>query len=278
MSKRKRFVITTVLLGLLMGYLLVLPIDSPITRRYILIGLLAVVNVCLTIWSLREGWKGIGRLMTLILPLLFSLGAGMFTFLLPEIVPSIGPWSWGFEMGIWVGRGLRLAFGLIYLLAIYSLLLTVNIFSVSAIRTIALARAASAVGFLLTLVSGFLLYNAVWSFKLPFYWNGLFIMLGSFPLLLQGLWSVELEERLSWHTVVASLVLSLIIGEAALVLSFWPVSVTVGSLAITTLLYVLLGLYQQVVIKRLFKNMVWEYVGVGLMVFAVVLVTTNWGG
>lgn len=275
MSKRKRFVVTTIILGLVMGYLLVLPVEY-LSRRYWIIGILAALNMGLAIWSLREGWKGIARVMTLILPLLFSLGAGLFTLLLPEVVLSFGLWSWGFETGIWMARGLRLLYWLVYLLAVYSTLLTVNIFSVSAIRTIALARAASAVGFLLTLVSGFLLYNAVWSFVLPFYWNALLIGVGSVPLLLQGLWSVELEEKLSWHMVAASLGLALVIGEAALVLSFWPVSVTVGSLAITTLLYVLLGLYQQVLVKRLFKNMVWEYVGVGLMVFAVVMVTTRW--
>lgn len=285
MSKRQKFVLTSfVLTGLLVWANLVtgewyieMGENSILLQwRYVLIGFLGLMSGVATWWALRGGGKGVARWMTVVLPVLFSLGAGMFTFLLPEVVPGLWTWSWGREVGTVVGWSLRGSFWVVYLLSIYSLLLTENIWSVSAIRTIALARAAGAVGFLLTLVTGFFLYDAVWSFRLPFYWNALLVFGLSFPLLLQGLWSVGLDEEMNIELWVASGVLALAIGETALVLSFWPVSVVVASLVITTLLYVLLGIYQQYLSRRLFIRTLWEYVSVGCLVLGVILLTTRW--
>ncbi len=209
---------------------------------------------------------------------MFGIGAGLFTFLLPEVVTQAGLLGWGTELGRAIGWVMRGSFWLIFGVAFYSLLLTENIFSVSAVRTIALARAAGAVGFLLTLVTGFFLYNATWSFRLPFYWNGLLTLLITLGLSLQRLWAAKLEEKIDAHVIIASIVISLSVAETAMVLSFWPLSVAVGSLVLTTMLYVLLGLYQQELLKRLFKKTIWEYVSVGLVVLAIVIVTTKWGG
>ncbi len=274
MSKRQRFIITSVICtGVLIGATVM-----PVEWRYRMIGILALVTGVLTAWSIREGWKGIARLTTVILPMMFGLGAGLFTFLLPEVVTEIGAFSWGLETGRIVGWGMRGLFWVIFMVSIYSLLLTENIFSVSAIRTIALARAAGAVGFLLTLVTGFFLYNATWSFRLPAYWNGLLVGAITLGLMLQGLWAAKLEDRMDKEVLVASAVLSLVMGQLAMVFSFWPVSVAVGSLVMTTLLYVLLGVYQQELLKRLFRKTLWEYVSVGLLVLLIVVVTTRWGG
>jgi hypothetical protein len=246
--------------------------------RYRMMAILPLVLGLLTAWSIREGWKGIARLTTLILPMMFGLGAGLFTFLLPEVVNEIWIWSWSLEVGRIIGWLLRSFFWIVFMVSVYSLLLTENIFSVSAIRTIALARAANAVGFLLTLVTGFFLYNAVWSFRLPAYGNGLLVALITWGLMLQGLWAAKLEDKLDRQVVLAAVILSLVMGQIAMVFSFWPVSVAVGSLVMITMLYVLLGLYQQEILKRLFKRTMWEYVSVGLVVLMIVAVTTRWGG
>jgi hypothetical protein len=274
MSKRYRFLISTlIMVGLLAGVNV-----APLEWRYRLMGVMGVLSAGLTAWSLWEGWKGITRVMTVVLPVWFCIGAAMFTFLLPETVPSFGPWSWSLSTGYWIGWGLRVAFWSAFVFGFYSLLLTENIFSVSAIRTIALARAAGAVGFLLTLVAGFFVYNAIWSFRLPFYWNAFWVVGLSFPLLLQGVWSARLSDKLKSDEWWGAVVLSLLIGQVALVLSFWPVSVAVGSLVLTTTLYVYGGMYQQYLTKRLFRKTVWEFAGVGFMVLMIVLFTTQWGG
>ena len=274
MSKRQRFVISSTIATIL----LVGSTVSSFEWRYRMIALMAIIPGLLTIWSLNEAWKGVIRLTTVILPMMYGVGAGLFTFLLPDVVTDFWIFSWNPAVGIWVSWAIKGIFWLIFAISFYSLLLTENIFSVSAIRTIALARAAGAVGFLLTLITGFLLYNATWSFRIPYYLNGLIVASITFALLLQGLWSAKMEEKITAHIWVASAVLALVIGQIAIILSFWPVSVAVASLVTTTMLYVLLGLYQQELLKRLFKRTVWEYVSVGLAVLVIVTLTTRWGG
>ncbi len=208
--------------------------------------------------------------MTLILPFMFMLGAAMFTFLLPEVVPGVGNWFWGVDTGLWIGWILRVLFWVTYGLAVYFLLLTENIFAVSAIRTIPLVRAASVAGYLLTLVSAFFLYYAVLSFRLPYYYNFLLVGAVSLPLILQSLWSVILDEKISKSLWFATLVLTWALMQLAGVLSFWPVSVGVVSVLLTVWLYVLLGVCQHWLIRRLFTRTVWEYVGMGCFVCVVV--------
>src|SRR3989344_1225031 len=213
MSKRHRFIITSVISTSLLIGATVMPVEW----RYRMIVILSLGMGILTAWAIREGWKGAARLTTLILPVMFGLGSGLFTFLLPEVVNEVWIWSWGLEIGKIIGWFMRGGFWVVFMVAVYSLLLTENIFSVSAIRTIALARAASAVGFLLTLVTGFFLYNAVWSFRWPFYWNGAMIGLITLGLILQGLWTAKLEEKLDKNVFLAAIVLSLAMGQLAMV-------------------------------------------------------------
>lgn len=280
MTKRQRFVVSSTIATCILISTTLVSSQWPhyLQWRYSLIALLFVSPAILTAWSLKDAWKGISRLTTIILPMMFGVGAGMFTFLLPDVITDFGIFSWSLQVGQYIGWFVRIIFWAIFAIAFYSLMLTENIFSVSAIRTIALARAANAVGFLLTLITGFFLYNATWSFLLPYYWNGLIIAGISFILLIQGLWSTKMDEKISQHVIMSSLILSLCIGQIAMILSFWPVGVAVASLVTTALLYVLLGLYQQQLLRRLFKKTMWEYVSVGVTVLAIVTLTTRWGG
>ena len=51
----------------------------------------------------------------------------------------------------------------------------------------------------------------------------------------------------------------------------------VGSLALTTSLYIILGLGQHYISERLFRRTLNEYVGVGVAVLLVIFLTTRWG-
>lgn len=220
---------------------------------------MSLLTVPLTLWSLKEALKGPIWLMSWILPMFFTAGVGLFYFLLPTSVVTALPII------------------LIYFLGMYALFLSENIFSVAAIRTIQLFRSASAASFLLTLVTSFLLYDTVLSFRLPFYLNALLVLVISFFLFLHGNWSVNLEERISKKTLLYSGFLSLGMGEAALALSFWPATITLGSLFLTSLVYVALGLTQAYLSDRFLKNTVREYLSVGFLVLIVLLVYTSWG-
>lgn len=255
-SKRQKFIISAIFLSI---GLLAIQLAN-VSWRYQAIFGLTILTYLLSAWALREGVSGIEWLTVLILPTLFTAGVGLFYFLLPAS---------------WLAR---LPVAALYGLGLYALLLTENIFSVATIRNIQLLRAAHAVGFLLTLLTAFFLYNTILSFRFSFWLNFIFVFLASLPLFIQGLWSVKLEEKISGQIWFYSLALSLMVAEGALALSFWPVTVSADSLALITIMYVVLGLTQHYLSQRLFRRTINEYLTVGIIVLAVILITTHWGG
>lgn len=256
LSKRQKSVLTAAFLAL--GLLAIQLLDF--SWRYPAIGLLALLTYPLSAWALKEGLGGVKWLTVLILPVLFTVGVGLFFFLIP---------------GNWLTRFLV---ALVFAGGMYVLLLTENIFAVAAIRTIQLLRSAHAAGFLLTLVTAFFLYDTILSFRLSFWFNFLLVGLVSLLLFLSSLWSVNLEEKITLRLWLYSFSLTLILAEMALAFSFWPVTITSGSLFLVTSMYILLGLSQHQLSGRLFKRTVTEYLAVGAAVLFIMLLTTHWGG
>lgn len=256
MSKRQRFVLISILLSLsLVGTQFV-----RVEYRYQAIVLLGGIAYGLSAWALAEDLKGVEWLTVLILPVLYPISVGLFYFLLPERLLS------------------RLIILGIFGIGMYALLLTENIFSVAAIRTIQLLRAAHAVGFLLTLVTAFFLFDTIWSFRLAFWLNGALVGLASFPLFLQGLWTYRLsEQKIERRTIAYSLYLALALAQLGLVISFWPVTVPVGSLFLVTMAYVGLGISQYHFSGRLFRKTLYEFLGVGMIVLITTFLVTRWG-
>ncbi len=255
-SKRKRFLASSFILSL--GFIGINFL--PEAQRFMAIGFLGFLAFILFVFSL---WEGLGinqTLLTLILPPLFTVGVGLFWFLLPSNFLAKVPVIIFFGLGI------------------YALCLTLNIYTVSAIRTIALLRAARGVGFVITLVTLFLIFDTIISLRLPFYFSSLLVFVVSFLLFLQGYWSIPLEKEFSFKLLRLSLVSALIVGEIEISLFFWPVSVAVGSLLLTTTSYMLLGLGQAYLEERLFAQTVREYLLVGIAVFFGMFLVTRWGG
>lgn len=254
-SKRKRFVITSALLSL--GFISVQFLDNQF--RLLAISGLGALSLVLFAWSL---WEGLGldmTALTLILPVFFTLGVGIFWFLLP------------------VNLFTRIPVVIFYGIGVYVLALTMNIYTVSALRTIALLRAARGVGFVLTLITSFLVFDAILSLRLSILITGGLVALLSFPLYFQGAWAILLEKKFSLDIFKISLLLSLLIGEIALVLYFWPVGVVVGSLFLTVSVYMILGLCQAHLEERLFKETVRDYLMVGVLVSIGMFFATHWG-
>jgi hypothetical protein len=256
MSKRQKFIASSLILSL--GFLGVQALEAP--YRFYAIGGLGLLTLILLYWSLYEGLGLNATLLTLILPFFFTIGVGIFWFLLPSSIFA------------------RFPVILFYGFGIYVLALTSNIFTVAAIRTIALLRAARGVGFVLTLTTVFLVCDAILSMKFSFYLTAAIVALLSAPLFLQGLWVIPLEHKFSKDLLNMTLIFSLMMGETALSLSFWPSTVVVGSLFLTVVVYILLGLGQARLESRLFTQTVKEYLVVGMLVFIGMFFATRWGG
>lgn len=256
MSKRKRFIITSLVLSL--GFVATLLFANQ--YRFWAIGGLALATLALFYWSLSEGLSRNATLLSLILPTLFTLGVGIFWFLLPVSIYA------------------RIPVVLIYAVGIYVLCLTMNIYTVSAaVRTIALLRAAKGVGFVLTLLTSFLLFDAIFSVRSFFLITFALVFVTSFPLYLQGFWAIELQEKFTKDLALMSAITSLITAQMSISLHFWPVTVVVGSLFLTSTFYMLLGLGQARLEGRLFAQTVREYLIVGIFVFIGMFFATRWG-
>jgi hypothetical protein len=254
MSKRKRFILTSVLLSL--GFIGIQLVDFKF--RYPSIFALTIFTVILFSWSLKEGLGKNLTLLTLILPAMFTLSIGLFWFLLPTSIFA------------------RVPVVILYGLGLYALCLTANIYIVAAIRTIALLRAARGVGFVLTLLTSFLIFDTILSIKSNIWVNVLLTFIATLPLAFQGLWTSKIEGTLK-ELITPSFYYSLILGEIATLIFFWPVTLIVGSLFLTVTLYMLLGLGQAKLEGRLFPQTVREYLIVfGFVVFGM-FVATRWG-
>jgi hypothetical protein len=141
-----------------------------------------------------------------------------------------------------------------------------------------LLRAAKGVGFVFSLVTFFLVFDTILSVRWSVYISSLVVLIISFPLYLQSYWSINLERFMSLDVLRLSLISSLIVGEIAIALFFWPVTVVVGSLFLTVTAYMLVGLGQAELEGRLFKQTAREYLLLGLLVFIGMFFATRWGG
>ncbi len=256
LSKRQKIVAAAILITIGLVSTQITTVFS--VRSRFIIGL-SLIAYLVSFWALREGLTKLKAIVLLLLPMMFVLAVSSFYFLLPNR---------------WLTR---IPVALVFGMAFYCLLLAQNVFNVAAIRTIPLYRAASTVAFLFTLITSFFLYNVIFSLKMPFYWNALATTLISFPLILQILWSIEME-RLTGQIILYSVILSIVMGESALALSFWPVAPTIWSLSLATILYTILGVITQLLKERLNRQVAWEYIGIALGILIFSVLSTSWTG
>lgn len=255
LGKRQKIILASGVLSL--GLLATQLVPIYLIQRFIII--LTVLSYLLSLWALLEGINKLKAFVLMILPTLFTLAVASYYFLLPVR---------------WLTR---LPVATLFGLSFYSLLLSQNVFNVASIRTIPLYRAASTALFLFTLITAYLLFNVVASFEMYFAWNGVVVFILSFLLILQIIWSINMEGIDSF-IFTTSLFIALILGELALAISFWPITASMFSLVLSTTLYVCLGIMTYALRGRLTKGGVLEYVVIGVLVFSVALFTTSWNG
>jgi hypothetical protein len=256
MDKRKRFILQSVILSL--GLFAIQTIG--INWRYLAIGGLEILAYFGTAWSLHEEIVKVSWLTAFPLPAFYTAAVSLFYFLLPS--------------GVLTQLVIIILFGI----GMYALLLTENIFLVAANRTIQLLRAAQAVGFLITLLTGFFIFNTVFSFKLAAWFNGGLIFLITPFLVLPSLWSVSLKKRLEKRIVNYTLVISLLLGQLSFLISCWPLTITTTSLVLVSYLYVVLGIVQNSLMGRLFKDVLKEYIRVAVIIILITFFLARWRG
>jgi hypothetical protein len=148
---------------------------------------------------------------------------------------------------------------------------------VASVRTIALLRAARGVGFVLTLLASFLIFDAILSLRTEIFYLIPAVFVFSFLLYIQGFWSMLLNKEYSKDLVYLSIGAALVTTELAAILYFWPVTIVVGSLLLTTSFYMLLGLGQAKLEGRYFKSTIREHLVVGVLIFLAMFISTHWG-
>ncbi len=254
MSKRQKIVVTTIFGSALIFGAMLTNIGPGLVEVVVVTGLVYLLSA----WALQPGLTGIEYSTLLALPTLLTAGVTLTAQV--ENLPIPGKYF------------LPLGYGA----ALYLTLLAENIFNVSASRGIPLLRAAQTIGYLLTLGTGFLVSGLLFSRHFPSWLNFLAMFVVGGAAVGQALWQVTLDETNRIKLVLGSLVSALCIGELALVISFWPVHPLAAGLALTTMLYLLIGLIQHDWQENLNKRAVLEYLLVGIAVLLLLVFTTSW--
>lgn len=256
LTKRQKIIVTSVFLTI--GLLSTQLVDFNLRFRFIAgLGILAYT---FSLWALWEGINKFKAMILLILPTLFTLAVASSYFLLPIR---------------WLTR---LPFASFYGLSFYLLLLSQNVFNVASIRTIPLHRAASTAAFVATIFTAIVAYDVIRTLDLNFPWNGLIVFCISFLLVSQVLWSIKMEDRLGAEIVAQSFILALVLGEFAIVFSFWPFFHAVWAIMLGSALYVLLGITTYHLQGRLKPGDIRWYLIMGSLIWIIGFVVTPWTG
>lgn len=244
--KRQKFIISVAILSLALFFS-----EQLFGKGGIYIALLlSIFTDFFVFWAIRKDLQDNFSPQVFILPLVYTLACALFYFLVPvRFITRVGMTS-------------------LYALGLYSLLLSENIFIVSSIRTIALLSSARTVSFIVTLLSYFFLSNVVFSLHFNIFITLALVFSFSFPLILHSLWTHTLES--DFHSQVQwTFLISMSLVETAFVLWFWSAAPTIIALFLTGLFYILVGISQIWLDRRLFKGVMWEYVWVAVIVFLV---------
>ncbi len=246
-SKRQKFIIAVIVLSLILFLLEQLFGKSGV---YVAV-VLSFLTDLFVFWAIRLDLKKNFHAQIFILPFFYSLSCSLFYFLVPARFLT------------------RMAMTSFYAIGLYSLFLSINIFIVSSVRTIALLSSARTVSFFVTLVSYFFLSNVVFSLHLNVFLTLGLIFCFTFPLVLYSIWTHTLDNNFFSGFLLPIFLLSAVLVETALALWFWPATPTIIGLFLTGLFYIFIGLLQSWIDRRLFKAIMWEYVWVAVIVVTV---------
>lgn len=254
MRRREKFVIASILLSL--GLLGIQFIGQDF--RYLAVAILMLVSYFLSAWALSNDLQPHEWLTILPFPPMYAGAIGLFYFLLPENALT------------------RVLVLLLFGIGMYALYLTSNIYSVAKGRNIQLLYAAHAIGLFFGLLTSLLYTNAIFSLKIPFYGNAILIGIIHWPIIFMSLWSIKLENFINKEILIYSSLLTILISELSIILSFVPMQIWNSSLLIMSFMYVGLGVLHSFLRGRLFRNTMNEYSLVAVLIGIMFLIFFPW--
>lgn len=220
---------------------------------------LAIVSDLLLFWAIRDDLRNNFSAQVFVLPFLYSLAFGLFSFLTPARILT------------------RIVLTTLYAIGLYSVFLSENIFTVASIRTIALLNSARIVSLVISLIGYFFLSNTIFSLRIGIIPTAILILVVSALFVMHAIWTYTLEKSLKKDFIWIGII-SMCLLEIAIVLWFWPTSPTIVSLFLTCVWYVLIGLSHVWLDKRLFRNVLWEYIWVAGIAVVILISLTQWQG
>lgn len=255
LTKRTKITISTILLTVSLFFF---PSVESRLQIYVLAAIVAG-SYLLCVWAIFKDLQNFEFITLFVLPVLLTLSFGLF-------IKQFNPIT-----------EIRLLLVCVYALVLYTILLAENIFNVSAERNIPLLRAARTVGYLVTLFVSFAFFSLLFGLGLDWWVLLVITFVVATLIFAQALWQIELEETLSGQLVLNSVVSGFITAELAAALAFWPLEPPKVGLALTALVYVVLGILQHMIKKDLTRRVSLEYVFLSFSVFLLLVVTTSWG-
>jgi len=274
MTKRFKFISVASVLGVLLWLSGFVVVEN---RLAVLLSVTAISYV-LSVWVLFEDLKGLEWITLMILPVMFTLGSGLFANLLPDVVPSLLGLKFQIETAMVMAKVVKGLFIMLYILGLYAIYLLENIISVASIRTIQLLRAARSMGFVMSLVVSLFFFSVSLSLRLWFYWIGLISAIVAFLLSFGHFWSIDIKGENKQAVKLYSWGLAFLMGFLGLVMAFWPVKPFMGGLMMTVFFYTHLGILENYLKHRVHGESLVEYLVFGLIIFIIGFSTTSWRG
>lgn len=255
MPKRERLFIAVAMV-LAVNLLIIL---FPLKTAVYLILFDVLVTYLATYIVLLEDIEHIEWVVLFILPIYLAVSLLLFYYLLPVR---------------WLTR---IPFLLVLGVGMYASMLAENIFNVGVEKSLPLYRAAYSVSNFLSLLTFFLLFTVLYSFRMHFLLNGFAAFVISWPLLFHNVWVSSpksvLEERVYKYATINAVLLT----EAVIVLNFVPIRTNINALYTVGFIYLLSGLTQEIMNDTVFRQRVNEYIIVFFVLTALVLLTVIWG-
>ncbi len=253
-DKRIRIVVGTLLMAAIMLTATFYFFD----KAWIFIPTFLLVTYLVTWFTISEGIRKVEWVMLFIMPLFFTIAVYFFYFLFPVR---------------WLTR---FPFIVLYGVSLYAILLTANIFNVGVKTNLQLYRAAFSVNYFFQVFSIFLIINVILSLQLNFISNGLLVMLLAIVMLLHLLWTVKLDLIIEKEIWFYCIVVGLIMGEGAILLSFIPMRAAISALLLSASYYSLAGLVYSHYNQRFFKEVIREYIFVIGFVMLIGFLSLKW--
>ena len=254
-TKRQKIAISSALLAVGISFLPAIGEENRLSALVVIV----IGSYFLSVWSIYDRFSPFELVSLFSLPVILTASFGLFLS--------------QFDVSVLT----QIVLAATYVVAMYTILLSENIFNVSSERNIPLVRAARTVGYLSTLFVSFAIFTLLFGLGLNNFLFSVLVSVIAGLLFVQGVWQIELKDTDPRRLVYFSLVAGWVIGQVSWALSFWPLTPPKVGLAITAAVYVLLGIFQHYIRENLNKRTVVEYVFVAAAVVALLIITTSWG-